>query len=54
MIKKKSAAPKPPSMTSKLLMKMMREINDENLIDYSLIISSFFHLFSGYYNQLWG
>lgn len=37
-IKKKqevSAAPKPPSMTSKLLTKMMKEIKDETLIDYS-------------------
>ncbi|KAL4466855.1 hypothetical protein ABPG74_010452 [Tetrahymena malaccensis] len=56
IMKKKAAAtaaPKPPSMTSKLLMKMMKEISDDNLIDYTQTIPTFFHLFSGYYNQIW-
>ncbi|KAL4510038.1 hypothetical protein ABPG72_010231 [Tetrahymena utriculariae] len=56
IMKKKAtatAAPKPRSMTSKLLMKMMKEISDDNLIDYTQTIPSFFHIFSGYYNQIW-
>ncbi len=31
---------------------MMREISDDSLVDYTNIIPTFNHLFSGYYNNI--
>lgn len=45
--------PPNPNPTSKLLTKMMKEIQDESLVDYTGTIPTFSHLFSGYFNSLW-